>query len=155
VAINLLAATVAAALPLHGTVVPGRSLGGVRLGDPPSRVASVWGHRFGVCSGCQRTTWYFNYVRYAPQGLGVEFRRKRVVALFTLWSPAGWHTAEGLRTGDPAARITPLYGRLPSVSCNVYSAFLLRRRDALTAVYVLHGEVWGFGVSRPSVAPCR
>jgi hypothetical protein len=155
VSVNLLAATIAAALPLHGTVVPGRSLGGIRLGDPPSRVTTLWGRRFGVCSGCLETTWYFNYVRYAPQGLGVEFRRKRVVALFTLWSPTGWHTAARLTTGDPAARVSSLYGPLPSVACNGYTAFLLRRASAVTAFYVVREKVWGFGVSRPSVAPCR
>ena len=145
----------AATLPLHGTLVPGKSLGGLRLGDSPARVVAAWGHGFGVCTDCARTTWYYNLARYQPQGAGVEFAGRRVAALFTLWSPTGWRTAQGLRTGDRAARITALYGRLPRQSCGTYDARVLIRARSVTTFYVVRGKVWGFGLSRPSVAVCR
>jgi hypothetical protein len=153
--VRLAAALVVAALPVGGSVVPGVSLGGIRLGDSQRRVRAVWGSSFGVCSTCAQETWYFNYVAYAPQGAGVQFSRRRVVAVFTLWQPTGWRTPSGLATGDPQSRITTLYGTLPRTRCGTYDAFLLRRRATVTAFYVVAGKVWGFGLSRRGVAACR
>jgi hypothetical protein len=112
VSLYVLASVLAGVLPLHGTVVPGKSLGGLRLGDSPAHVVATWGRKFGVCAGCARTTWYYNYTAYEPQGAGVAFAGRHVIQLFTLWSPTGWRTEQGLRTGDPATRITTFYGRL-------------------------------------------
>ena len=148
-------AALAGTLPLHGTLVPDRSLGGLRLGDSPARVVAKWGHGFGVCTDCPRTTWYYNFTRYAPQGAGVEFAGTHVAAIFTLWSPTGWRTAEGLRTGDPAARITALYGQLSLQRCDTYDARVLIRAHSVTAFYVVGRKVWGFGLMRPSVSACR
>ena len=153
--LNVVAAVVAASLPVHGTVVPGTSLGGLRLGDTQQRVIAAWGTKFGVCRGCRQTTWYFNYTRYEPQGAAVEFRARRVVALYTLWSPTGWRTTLGLRTGDPAAQVTSVYGPLTRLDCGTYDAYQLPRGNALTAFYVFGGTVWGFGLSRRSVPVCR
>jgi hypothetical protein len=153
--LTVLAAVVAAALPTHGTLVPARSLGGVRLGDTPPRVRALWGPRYGTCTSCPHTTWYFNYARYQPQGAGVEFRNARVVAVFTLWSPSGWRTSAGLRTEEPAARITRLYGALPRATCGTYDAYLQTRANVTTVFYVFDGKVWGFGLSRPWVSACR
>jgi hypothetical protein len=145
----------ALAVPVHGLVVPGKSLGGVQLGDTPARVRAVWGTTFGVCSNCDRRTWYFNYVRFAPQGAGVEFRAGRVASAFTLWAPSGWRTAEGVRIGDAAARLTKHYRRLQLYTCRPYAAYVLNSRSGWTAFYVLNGKVWGFAVSRRSVPVCR
>jgi hypothetical protein len=154
--LNLLAAAVAASLPHHGTVVPGVSLGGLKLGDTQQRVTRTWGTKFGVCQGCSRTTWYFTYKRYEPQGAAVEFRARRVVALYTLWSPEGWRTTQGLLTGDPAPQVVSLYGPgLPKLQCGTYDAYELQRGNVVTAFYVFGGTVWGFGLSRPSVPLCR
>jgi hypothetical protein len=150
----VLAAALAGGLPLHGTLVPGTSLGGLRLGDSPTHVVSTWGRRFGVCAGCTRPTWYYNYTAYQPQGAGVSFSGKHVVQLFTLWSPTGWRTAQGLRTGDPATRIRTLYGRLSFVRCNGYDAYELVRPRSVTSFYAVNGKVWGFGLSRPAVPLC-
>jgi hypothetical protein len=155
VQLNVVAAAVAAALPLHGTVVPGTSLGGLRLGDTTERVVATWGRKFGVCRSCRRTTWYYNYVPYEPQGAAVEFRRNRVVALYTLWSPSGWHTREGLRTGDPATSVVSMYGLLPRLDCGTYQAYQMPRPSVVTAFYVVGEKVWGFGLSRRSVPVCR
>jgi hypothetical protein len=144
----------ALALPLHGTLVPGTSLGGLHLGDSPTHVAATWGRTFGVCAGCARPTWYYNYAAYEPQGAGVAFAGRRVVQLFTLWSPTGWRTAQGLRTGDPATQIRALYGRLSSVRCTGYDAYELVGPRSVTSFYVVNGKVWGFGLSRPAVHQC-
>jgi len=155
VPVHVLAAVLAASLPVHGTLVPGMSLGGLRLGTSPARVTRTWGHGHGVCAACARPTWYYNYTRYEPQGAGVEFSRGRVAAIFTLWSPTGWRTSAGLRVGDLATRISALYGRLPLEQCSTYDAYALVRAGSVTAFYVVNGKLWGFGLSLPSVPVCR
>jgi hypothetical protein len=149
----LLAATLA--LPGGGAVDPGRSFGGMRLGTTAAAVRRGWGDDFGRCRGCRFPTWYFTYARYAPQGAGVELRQGRVAALFTLWSPPGWHTRQGLRIGDPSLRVGELYGPLERRECRGYYALLLRGPRAVTSFYVAEEKVWGFGLSRPSVPVCR
>ena len=153
--LNVLAAAVAVALPVHGTVVPGASLGGLRLGDSQQRVVAVWGRKFAVCRGCPRVTWYYNYAAYEPQGAAVEFQAGRVVALYTLWSPPGWRTPQGLRTGDPASHVTSVYGPLTRLGCGTYDAYQLPGRSSLTNFYVYGEKVWGFGLSRRSLPVCR
>ena len=155
VTLHVLASALAMTLPLHGTVVPGKSLGGVRVGASPAKVRTAWGRAFGVCTDCKERTWYFTYARYAPQGAGVEFRRKRVAALFTLWSPSGWHTAEGLRIGDDAARVTAVYGPLTRLDCGTYDAYQLPRGRFATDFYAFDGKVWGFAVTLTGVPACR
>lgn len=150
-----LALPAAAALPKAGVLVPGRSLGGLKLGATKAQVLGAWGRRHGVCRRCSRMTWYFNHQPFAPQGVGVEFRGNRAVALFTLWSPAGWATPTGLRLGDPAGRIDELYGPLEQTPCNGYSAFRLQGSRVITSFYVDNGKVWAFGLSRPGVPLCR
>ena len=149
----LLAVTLA--LPHDGVVGPGVSLGGVRLGATPVAVRNAWGDGFGRCRGCRFPTWYFTYRAYAPEGAGAEFRRGRAIALFTLWSPAGWHTRDGLRIGDPSRRVGELYGLVSRRDCRGYYAFVLQRGGSVTAFYIVDEKVWGFGLSRPSVPVCR
>ena len=154
-AIALALATVASAeLPKEGNFVPGRSLGAVRLGMTAAEVKAVWGERFGLCRNCGHTTWYFTHTPFEPQGAGVEFRRGRVVAVFTLWSPS-WHTSRNLWIGEPAARVTKLYGALPRRQCGVYSALTMPGKRATTSFYVSDEKVWGFGLSAPGVSVCR
>ena len=150
-----LAASAAAAPPKEGIVVPGKSLGGLALGATRAQVRTAWGSRFGVCRDCREQTWYFNLRAFKAQGAGVSFRRGRVVALFTVWSPAGWHTDRGLRIGDPAARIAGLYGPLLRVNCGTYGAMTLRRGRTTTSVYLVDERVWGFGLTRQGEPACR
>jgi hypothetical protein len=151
----LFAAAAAAAPPKAGVVVPGKSLGGLALGATRAQVRAAWGSRFGVCRDCRERTWYFNLRRWMPQGAGVAFRRGRVVALFTVWSPRGWHTDRGLRIGDPAARIAGLYGPLLRVDCGTYAVLTLPRGRTKTSFYVVDEQVWGFGLSRLAEPACR
>jgi hypothetical protein len=151
----LAAGGAAAAPPRAGVFVPGVSLGGLRLGATPAQVRAAWGTRFGRCRSCERPTWYYNYRPFTQQGAGVEFRNGRVAAIFTLWSPPGWRTREGLRIGDDALRIAALYGPLLRVDCGNSYARLLRRRGAVNAIYVVGERVWGFGLLSPSAPACR
>ena len=151
----LVAAPVAAAPPQAGLLVPGKSLGGLELGATKKQVERAWGRAYGVCTGCARETWYFNYYAFQPRGAGVEFRHGRASAIFTVHSPAAWHTQKGLALGDPAAEITVLYGALTRLECGNHYALLLPRRGAVTVFYVLHERLWAFGLARSGVPVCR
>ena len=146
---------VAATLPPQGVLVPGRSLGGVRLGDTRAAVIAHWGTGYGICRGCPATTLYFNVRPYEPSGTAVTLKRGRVVAVVTLWSPPGWRTSRGVLVGDNTARVTTIYGALPRTNCAGYDALTLHVGRAMTAIYVRSDIVWGFGLIRPSEPVCR
>ena len=150
-----LAAPAAAQPPKHGVLVPGRSLGGIRLGAKAPDVLRRWGRSFGICVGCDLPTWYFNYVPFEPQGTGVAFDQGRVAAVFTLWSPQGWRTTRGLELADPATRVTELYGALDRVDCPGYYVLRLPQATTVTDFYVVGDTLWGFGLSRAGSQPCR
>lgn len=151
----LVAPSAAGAPPREGLVVPGRTLGGLALGATRGQVRSAWGTRYGVCRDCRAETWYFNRRKFEPQGAGVTFRRGRAAALFTMWSPPGWRTPQGLRIGDPQFRVSAVYGSLFRVDCGRYSALTMRRGRVVTSFYVVDEQVWGFGLSRPGQSVCR
>ncbi len=151
VAAAALAAPAAAAPPRHGVLVPGRSLGGIHLGDTQAAVRARFGSFFGRCTGCAAPTWYFTYRPFTQQGVGVEFRHGRVAAVFTVWSPRGWRTAGGLRLGASASAAPPLR----TVRCRGYRARVATGPSAVTAYYVAGGKLWGFGLMRPDAPVCR
>jgi hypothetical protein len=151
----LLVPAAGATAPAAGVLVPGRSLGGIELGWTRRQVEQAWGKAYGRCRSCERETLFFNRVAFRPEGAGVEFRRGRVAAVFTLWAPRAWSTSNGLRVGDPEARLTALYGAQPRVECWGYRAVLLPGRGARSVVYVVDGEVWGFALIRERVPTCR
>ena len=150
-----LSAPALAAPPQAGLLVPGKSLGGLELGATRAEVERAWGRAYGVCTGCARETWYFNYYAFQPRGAGVEFRNGRTSAIFTIHSPTSWHTAKGLALGDPVAEITSAYGTLTRLECGSYYAFLLPRARSLTVFYVLNGRLWAFGLGSSGVRVCR
>jgi hypothetical protein len=142
--------------PKQGVLVLGRSLGEVRLGMTPAQVRSTWGTAYGICRNCAATTWYFNYFKFRPQGAAVRFSRGRVDAVWTLWSPAGWHTSDkSLRLGADALLVNARHGALVSIRCGSYRALLLTRRQVTTVFYVYGQTLWGFGLMRPGDAPCH
>ena len=102
------------------------------------------------CRDCPEETWYFNLRRFEPQGAGVTFRKGRAVALFTVWSPPGWRTYQGLR--DPGARVPDLQPGLLRIDCGPIPPQQCARTT--TAIYVVDGQVWGFG-SQPGQPVCR
>ena len=155
VAALVLAGSAAAALPPRGALVPGRSLGGVRLGDTAAKVRAALGASFGVCKGCATTTWYFTYRTFDRRGLAVELTGGRVSAVYTLWRPAGWTAPHGLRLGSVEAQITTLAGATIPIVCSGYDARVSDDTRARTVYYVVRGKLWGFGLLTPRANPCR
>lgn len=146
----------AAALPRTGVLEPGRSLGGVRLGEPAAQVRAALGAFYGVCRGCATTTWYFTYKPFDDRGLAVELAHGRVSAVYTLWQPSGWHAPRGLVLGAAQAQVTALEGTLAPVQCpGGYSALVHDAGPAETAYYVADDRLWGFGLLARHASPCR
>ena len=152
----VVALALALALPKHGVLVVGHSLGGMQLGMSQTQVRRAWGTHYAVCRSCRRTTWYFNYRRFHPEGAAVEFSQGRVSAVTTLWSPPGWKTRDGrLRLGVSSALVNARYGALVTIGCGSYSTLILTRGSVTTSFYVYNGKLWGFGLQRPGASPCR
>jgi hypothetical protein len=150
-----LAGSAVAGLPKAGVLVPGRSLGGVRLGESPRAVRASLGSSYGTCRGCTHSTWYFTYQPFTQKGLAVEFDRGRVSAVYTLWRPPGWHGPAGLRFGTTPLAVHDLVGTLRTVACNGYTALVRDTLEARTAYLVYAGRLWGFGLFRHGADPCR
>src|ERR1700757_2914824 len=108
VAALLFAATAAAGLPRAGTLEPGRSLGGIRLGESAGAGRGALRKFYGTCHGCPRRTWYFTYRPLDRRGLAVEFTGGRVSGVYTLWRPAGWHAPPPLGFGASGVGAAPL-----------------------------------------------
>ena len=135
-----------AAPPDAGLFVPGRSLGGITIGASRADVVAAWGAAFGRCRGCSRETLNFNRYAFRPDGAAVALRAGKVVAVFTLWAPAGWRTAQGLRVDEPLLRLEATYRPLRRVRCAGYDAYLLPGSGPRSVVYVLDERVWGFAL---------
>ena len=148
-------ATPAATLPLHGVLVPGTSLGGVRLGTTAARVRTLLGSGFGRCTGCVWETWYYNVKPFSPVGIGVELHHGRVAAVFTLWNPPGWRTANGLTIGDPEARVRAAFPGLGFRTCTAYDVLVRNGPDSSTAFMIVQGKLWGFILATPRALLCR
>ncbi len=149
------AAPAAGALPAQGELVPGASLGGVRLGESAGQLTASLGSLHGVCRGCARTTWYFTYGPFDRHGIGVELTRARVSAVYTLWQPSGWRGPSGLRLGAHDAEVTSSAGPLVPVACGGYRALVADSSSGRTAYYIVGGRLWAFGVFRRGADPCR
>lgn len=141
-----LGASAFAGTPDAGVLVPQVSLGGVRLGWTRAQVEAVWGRAEGRCANCRRETFYFNRYAFQPQGAGIELVAGRVDAVFTLWAPPGWRTAQGLRIGDPLVRVEATYPTTLATPCRSYDAYVLPGGHAKSVVYVVDGDVWGFAL---------
>ena len=150
-----LAVPAGAALPRTGALVPGISLGGVRLGEPAAQVRATLGSFYGVCRGCAQTTWYFTYGAFDQHGLGIELTQGRVSAVYTLWQPAGWHAPKGLRLGAVEAQVSRLAGVLLPVSCGAYQTLVHDDAAARSVYYLSGGSLWGFGLVPAGASPCR
>ena len=149
------AAPAAARLPRLGALVPGRSLGNVRLGEPAAQVRAALGGFYGACRGCSVPTWYFTYRAFEQHGLGVELTGGRVSAVYTLWQPPGWRGPKGLVLGATEAAVDARLGPLLPIACTGYTALVHDQPQARTAYYVLNGRLWGFGLLGAKASPCR
>jgi hypothetical protein len=148
-------ASAAAGPPGAGELVLGTSLGGARLGMTVPQLEHAWGRAYGRCRSCSRPTLYFNLFAFRPEGAGVELTKGRVSAVFTLWAPGAWHTAEGVRVGESATAATATYGPLTRVACRGYYALTISSRSAVNAIYVVGTDVWGLGLLARGVPVCR
>ncbi len=151
----------AQALPARGVLTPGVSLGGLHIGDTMAVVVKRWGHQYRVCPKNQckgsDTVWYFIYGRGEPLGAAVRFNKKgRVTAVFTLGSPAGWRTADGLLIGQAVDDATRIYGQNLSWSvCIGYGAMSMRNSKAVTSIYTTGEAVYGFAITAPGTPICQ
>ena len=148
------AAGAAQSAPDAGLFVPGRSLGGIHLGATRADVVAAWGRAFGRCRGCSTETLYFNRFAFRPEGAGVALHAGRVVAVFTLWAPAGWRTAQGLRIDEPVLRLEATYHPLGRIRCAGYQAYLLPGSEARSVVYVVDDRIWGFALLAAERSVC-
>jgi hypothetical protein len=156
IAALVLAAPASAALPRVGVLVPGRSLGGIRLGERPAAVRAQLGSFYGVCRGCETRTWYFTYRAFADEGLAVEFGHAGVSAVYTLWQPRRWHDTYGLVLGAAEGAVHLRGGpHLRSLSCEGYTVLVADTHTTRSAYYVLNGRLWGFGLFPAGASPCR
>jgi hypothetical protein len=156
------AANTSVTLPLRGVLVPGKSLAGVRIGDTVKYVKSRWGSGYRVCKTCNdtasgRKTWFYTYMANAQSlGAAVTFDRQgKVVAVFTLGSPAGWRTQEGLLLGEQIDRVHDLYGRLNWKVCIGYGALSMRKPGIVTSIYTNGEAVYGFALTAPREPVCQ
>ena len=154
-AAGALAVPAAAGLPRAGTLVPGRSLGGIHLGETAHAVRAALGHGFGVCNDCPRPTWYFTYKPFDPHGLAVEFLHRRVAAVYTLSQPKGWRATNGLRLGATPLQVHNRAGRLHTITCDGYDALVADRLGSRTAYFLYNGSLWAFGLFLAHWSPCR
>src|SRR5262245_64789264 len=121
------------------------------------QVTDLWGKNYKVCprQHCSYPTWYYIYPKGEPLGVSVRFRQNRVVTIFTLGSPTGWRTAEGLLIGEQVDRINELYGKLTWSVCIGYGAMSMRTSEAVTSIYTTGEAVYGFALSRPAEPICN
>ena len=150
-----LAVPAVAGLPQAGTLVPGHSLGGIRLGESTHAVRAALGHGYGICNDCSRPTWYFTYKPLDAHGLAVEFVHRRVSAVYTLSQPTGWHAANGLRLGATPLQVHRRAGALQTITCAGYTALVADAARARTAYYIFDGRLWAFGLFPANWSPCR
>jgi hypothetical protein len=143
------------AFPVRGVLTPGVSLAGVRIGDSVASVKHKWGTSYRVCPGCKDATWYYIYAHGEPLGAAVKFRSAHVVAVFTLGSPTGWHTTEGLLMGEEIGKAAALYGPLGWKGCIGYGAMTMRKGDVVTSIYTTGEAVYGFAITAPAEPVCQ
>ena len=142
-------------LPMRGVVVPGVSLAGIRIGDTGQHVRQVWGSSFVTCKYCSDPTWLYEYVNGEPLGTAARFQKGRVVAVFTLGSPAGWRTNRGLYIGAPISNAYEFLQSTGTTRCIGFDAITLRHGNVVTAIYSSAGVVYGFALVTPAMTVCQ
>jgi hypothetical protein len=154
-ALAVAAPAAATGLPRAGKLVPGRSLGGIRLGESQAAVRAALGTFYGACRDCHRPTWYFTYRPFEAHGLAVEFSRARVSAVYTLWRPRGWRAPDGLAFGSSPLAVHRRGHTTRTVACHGYEALVRDSVHASSAYYLFDGSLWGFGLFGRGDNPCR
>jgi hypothetical protein len=140
--------------PSKGTVVPGKTIGGVGLADTTTTVQHKWGRNYRVCSYCKKLTWFYEYPTGEPLGAAVKFQKGKVVSVFTLGSPAGWGV-KGVMMGDPVSNVYNLFGNTGSASCIGYDALTIKIGSGTMSFYTTGGTIYGFALTGPTESPCQ
>jgi hypothetical protein len=147
-----------AGFPTRGVVVPGQSIGNVRLGMSEPQVRVLWGTSYKRCTMCGTGSlvWLYEYPREDPIGAAVKFSAAgRVVAVFTLGSPAGWGV-KGLMMGDPVTNVYTLFGNTTSATnCIGYGALTVRIGSAATSFYSASGLIYGYALTAQNQSVCQ
>jgi len=145
------------ALPTRGTLIVGKSLAGIALGDTQTKVKTRWGSRYTNCikSPCTDQTWLYFYPSGEPVGAGVRFRNGKTVAVFTLGATPGWKSTEGIKIADPASKVYDFYGSPKYTKCIGYEALSLTRGGVTTSFYLTSGVVYGFAITAAGVPVCQ
>jgi hypothetical protein len=140
--------------PTRGKVVPGKSIGGITIGMTEAQVQAHWGRNYVVCPSCSVATWLYEYKGAEPLGAAVKFVNKKVVAVFTLGSPAGWGL-QGAMMGDPVSNVYNLFGSTGQANCIGYSALTVRIGTSTTSFYSASGVIYGYALTAPSQPACQ
>jgi hypothetical protein len=147
-------------LPTRGVFKPGVSLAGVKLGDSMTRVKTVLGANYTLCTVansqlCKEPVWLFEYTRGEPLGVATKFHNGKVSAVFTLGAIEGWRTSEGLKMGDPVSSIYNLYETTSYTKCIGFEALSMKKPGVITSFYTASGIVYGFALTAPKEAICQ
>jgi hypothetical protein len=146
------AQTPAGIFPVNGVLVPGESLGGIRLGDTGGKVLALWGRNFTMLPG-QPMTWLYMSPTGDPYGAGVSFRDGKVIAIFTLGQIEGWRRSDGLRTGQLFTKFNDPAGK--TTACVGYGAMSTRKGNVVTSILTNGQSIYGFALTRPAVPVCH
>jgi hypothetical protein len=138
--------------PVQGVLVPGRSLGGIKLGDTGGKVLALWGRDYTMLPG-QPMTWLYLSQTGDPYGAGVSFREGKVTAIFTLGGIRGWRRSDGLRVGQLFSKFNDPQGK--TTACDGYGAISSHERNAVTSILTNGQSVYGFALTRPSEPVCH
>jgi hypothetical protein len=144
--------TPAGIFPVNGVLVPGESLGGIRLGDTGGKVLTRWGRDYTMLPG-RPMTWLYMSPTGDPYGAGVSFRDGKVIAIFTLGQIKGWHRIDGLRTGQLFKKFNDHSGT--PTACVGYGALSTRKGDVVTSILMNGQSIYGFALTRPTVPVCH
>jgi hypothetical protein len=144
----------ASGFPIKGKVVPGKSIGAVSLGLTEAEVRARWGRNFTLCKSCTQLTWLYTYRGGEPLGAAVKFVNNKVVAVFTLGSPAGWGLT-GIEMGDPVSNVYNLFGNTGTAQCIGYDALYVRIGTSTTAFYSAAGVIYGYALTAPTQSVCQ
>ena len=127
-----------------------------------AQVKRVWGGNYKLCprsSACPLTktdqVWDYIYERGEPLGAAVRFRHGIVTAVFTLGSPTGWHTQQGLGVGEQIEKANELYGQLAWHVCTGYAAMSMRNGNTITSIYTTGENVYGFALTASTESICQ
>jgi hypothetical protein len=142
--------------PTRGKVVPGKTIGGISLGMTEAQVKAHWGGNYVIGPQPVRgyTTWLYEYRGAEPLGAAVKFQNNKVVAVFTLGSPAGWGLS-GAMMGDPISNVYNVFGSTGQANCIGYDALTVRIGPTTTSFYSAAGVIYGYALTAASQPACQ